>query len=176
MSGSAPFPARSPTQSNHYPPYSPTHPSRPYYSHDYHQPPQPQPPPSMQTPPPFAPASLVHSPHLSRQPSLTSPLPPHNSSLPPPPPINPTYHPLTSSPPYQAQRRYSGHMPPGGAPPYESTYPSHGNSTSRSGSSLQSPIKEHHPIQNGIHRDSASNASSPQSKEASLNIPYLRAD
>ena len=43
MSGSTPYAARSPTQSNPYPPYSPTHPNRPFYNHEYQQIP---PPPS----------------------------------------------------------------------------------------------------------------------------------
>jgi hypothetical protein len=162
MSGSAPFPAaRSPTQSNHFPPpYSPTHSNRPYYNHEY-----PQPPPQhvMQTPPPFPPASLVHSPHHAR-PGLTSPLPPPSSSLPPPPPGNSTYQPLTSSPPYPIQRTYAGHM--GNMPaPYEGTPTSHAHPSSRQESVLQSPIREHHPMPNGLLREHQASDLRPQSKE-----------
>ena len=172
MSGSTPFPARSPTQTNHYPPYSPTHSNRPYYNHEYVQ----HPPPShvMQTPPPFAPASIVHSPHHSRQPTLASPLPPPNSSLPPPPPSASNYQPLTSSPPYSLQRTYSGHVGPGSMPaPYETTPTSHTHPHSRSGSILQSPIREHHPIQNGVHHDNQGSDSRPQSKEVSRKTSQL---
>jgi hypothetical protein len=163
MSGSTPYPARSPTQP--YPPYSPTHPNRPYYSHEYQQI-APPPPHVMQTPPPFAPASLAHSPHQGR--SLASPLSALNNGIPPAPNSATTYQQHTSSPPYLHQRSYSGHLVQSSMPPpYEGTPSGHGHPPSRQGSMLQSPIREQYPIQNGIVRDNLQSDASPPSKEVS---------
>ena len=166
MSGSTPYAARSPTQSNPYPPYSPTHPNRPFYNHEYQQ--IPPPPPAshvMQTPPPFAPASLAHSPHHGR--SLASPIVAPNSSLPPPPPgSSVAYSQVTSSPPYGLQRTYSGHLVQTAMPPpYEGTPSSHAHPHSRQGSIIQSPVREHYPLQNGFPRDQPQSNSRPQSKD-----------
>ena len=166
MSGSAPYAVRSPTLSNPYPPpYSPTHPNRPYYTHDYQQIPPP-PPHVMQTPPPFAPASLVHSPHLGR--SLASPVPASNNSIaPPPPPSSSTsYQQVNSSPPYSLPRTYSGHLVQTGMmPPYDGTPSSHAHPPSRQGSVIQSPVREHYRLQNGTPREQPQSDSRPQSKE-----------
>lgn len=96
MSGSTPYTARSPTQSNQYPPYSPTHPNGPFYSHHepYHIPSQ----HLIQTTPPFPPASLVQSPLLNRPSHLASPLSAPNSLPPPPLPPNSHYQVYPTSP------------------------------------------------------------------------------
>ncbi|KIW20504.1 hypothetical protein PV08_01079 [Exophiala spinifera] len=166
MSGSTPFTARSPTQSNQYPPYSPTHPNRPFFGHEPFQIPPPQ--HLMQTPPPFQPASLAQSPHHNRPPALASPLPAPNGLPPPPVPVGngPPQYPqgLTSSPPYPLQRTYSGHLippPPGMASQYDA--PSHGHPA---GPALQpSPLREPQHLSNGRPAETYVAESRPQSKD-----------
>lgn len=165
MSGSTPYPARSPNAQSHpyAPPYSPTHASRPYYTHDYQQ--IPPPPPHVMQTPPFAPASLVRSPHLGRP--LASPLPPPSNGLPPPPTNSSTAYQVTSSPPYPVQQRtYSGHLVQAGmAHHYDGTPSSHTHPSSRQGSILQSPIRDQFPVQNGVSREHYQSESRPQSKD-----------
>ncbi|KAI1612220.1 adenosinetriphosphatase [Exophiala viscosa] len=166
MSGSTPFTARSPTQSNQYPPYSPSHSNRPYYGHEPYQIPPPQ--HLTQTPPPFPPASLVHSPHQHRQPTLASPLPASNALPPPPPPVGnvPGYpQQLTSSPPFALQRSYQGHLPPPNMPPQYDGAPSHAHPPGPPAPGLQSPIRSHHNLSNGRPTDNLHPDSRPQSKE-----------
>ena len=164
MSGSTPYTARSPTQSNQYPPYSPTHPSRPYYGHEPYQI---SPHNILQTPPPFAPVSLVQSPHHPRPPSLASPLAAANP-LPPPPPaplgVGPPYQPLNSSPPYNLQRSYSGHLVHQSMPAFDGT-PTHAHPSGQTSPSLQSPLREHHAVTNGRATETSTSDSRPQSKE-----------
>ncbi|RMZ86182.1 hypothetical protein DV737_g280, partial [Chaetothyriales sp. CBS 132003] len=153
MSGSAPFSAHSPTQqAAHYPahqsslppppaqpppPYSPTHTNRAFYSHEYGQGASAH---VMHTPPPFTPASLVHS--------------PHHHSLPPAPPSNSSFQPMTSSPPYGLHGPFSrGSVPPTMPVVYTNGPSDHAHSGSRSGSLLQSPIREHQAVVNGSPRD-----------------------
>jgi chromatin-remodeling ATPase INO80 len=120
----------------------------------------------MQTPPPFAPASLVQSP-LRNRPSLASPLPAPNG-LPPHPPIGQPFAPLPSSPPFGLQRSFSGHlMHQGMATTYDGHVP-HANSLGPSGSALQSPIREHHNVMNGKASDVSSSDSRPQSKDVGI--------
>ncbi|KIW76047.1 hypothetical protein Z517_10792 [Fonsecaea pedrosoi CBS 271.37] len=169
MSGSTPYAVRSPTQSNQYPPpYSPTHPNRPFFVHEPFQiPPQ----HLIQTPPPFPPASLVHSPHHTR-PTLASPLP-SASALPPPPPpplppsigAGPQYQPLTSSPPFALQRSYSGHLVHPSMPSAYDVNPSHAHPAGPPSSALQSPLRDHHSLTNGRPGDISSSDSRPQSKD-----------
>ncbi|KIW42182.1 uncharacterized protein PV06_05754 [Exophiala oligosperma] len=166
MSGSTPFTARSPTQSNQYPPYSPTHPNRPFFGHEPFQIPPPQ--HLLQTPPPFQPASLAQSQHHGRPPALASPLPAPNGLPPPPVPVGngPPQYPqgLTSSPPYPLQRTYSGRLippPPGMASPFDA--PPHGHPP---GSALQqSPLREPQSLSNGRFAENYSAESRPQSKD-----------
>ncbi|OAP61220.1 hypothetical protein AYL99_03421 [Fonsecaea erecta] len=171
MSGSTPYAVRSPTQSNQYPPpYSPTHPNRPFFGHEPFQiPPQ----HLIQTPPPFPPASLVHSPHHTR-PTLASPLPPASALPPPPPPpaLPPPigagpqqYQPLTSSPPFTLQRTYSGHLVHPGMPSPYDVNPSHAHPPGPQNPALQSPMRDHHSLTNGRPGDMSSSESRPQSKD-----------
>ncbi|KIW97294.1 uncharacterized protein Z519_02686 [Cladophialophora bantiana CBS 173.52] len=170
MSGSTPYAVRSPTQSNQYPPpYSPSHPNRPFFGHEpFQMPPQ----HLIQTPPPFPPASLVHSPHHTR-PTLASPLP-STSALPPPPPpplpppsigAGPPYQPLTSSPPFSLQRTYSGHLVHPSMPSPYDVNPSHAHPPGPPSSALQSPMRDHHSLSNGRPADMSSSESRPQSKD-----------
>jgi chromatin-remodeling ATPase INO80 len=63
-------------------------------------------------------------------------------------------------------RTYPGHLvQPGMPPPYEGTPSSHAHPLSRQGSILQSPVRKHYPIQNGLPRDPPQSDSRPQSKE-----------
>lgn len=177
MSGSTPFTARSPTQSNQYPPYSPSHPNRPYFGHEPFQIPPPQ--HLMQTPPPFQPASLVHSPHQHRQSSLASPLPAPNA-LPPPPPPPPVGNapgyaqPLNSSPPFSLQRSYPGHLVPPTMPPQYDGTSSHAHPPGPPASGLQSPIRDHHSLSNGRLADNHHTESRPQSKEVRPHAGFVK--
>lgn len=174
MSGS--IPAQSPTQKAYPPPYSPTHSSgRPFYNHEYQSlPPQ----HLMQTPPPFAPTSVAHSPHQARRSSITSPLPAPSHIVPHPGNVTSPYQ-QTSSPPYSLQRTYSGHLVQTAmAGQYERPPSSHSHPTSRQ-SSLQSPLREHRQMQNGNPREPPTNDSRPSSHDVSplpINYPQSLAD
>src|ERR1700710_1534603 len=172
MSGSTPYAVRSPSQSNpqYPPPYSPTHPNRPYFGHEPYSIPPPQ--HIMQTPPPFSPASLVHSP-LHNRPTLASPLAAPTASLPPPPlPVGagPQYQhqPLPSSPPFALQRSYSGHLVHPIMPSQYDVNPSHAHPA------LQSPLREHHSLTNGRPTEMSSSESRPQSKDVSPHLVTVR--
>jgi chromatin-remodeling ATPase INO80 len=160
MSGGAPFTAQSPSQSH----YSPTNLSRPsFYSHEQYPPPQ-------RTPPPFPPPTLTHSPHYSRPPALGSPLAASHANIASHSGSAQPYQPPTSSPPYQLQRSFSGQLVPSTIPAsYEHTPPSHAHPSSRQGSMIHSPVREHHaqmvPTVNGGGHDIATFDSRPKSQE-----------
>ncbi|EHY57140.1 putative DNA helicase ino80 [Exophiala dermatitidis] len=167
MSGSTPFATRSPTQSKQYPPYSPTHPNRPYYGHEPFQiPPQ----HLIQTPPPFPPASLVQSPHHHRPPTLASPLPAPNTLPPPSVGTGPQYPPLASSPSFPLQGTYSRHLASASNPSpnmpaqYDGT-PTHAHPSGPSPSSLPSPMRDQHILPNGRSTEGAFQESRPHSKD-----------
>lgn len=163
MSGSTPYTARSPTQSNQYPPYSPTHPNRPFYSHHepYHIPSQ----HLVQTTPPFPPASLVQSPLHNRPPTLASPLSAPNSLPPPPLPPSTHYQAYPTSPSAQQLRSSGAGYPVPLMPAYDGS-PTHTHPSAHP-SSLQSPIREQHHLPNGRHNDSTPVEPRPVSKDVS---------
>lgn len=167
MSGSTPFTARSPTQSNQYPPYSPTHQNRPFFGHEPYQ----IPPQHLIQTPPFQPVSLAQSPHLSRAPIQPSPLPVPNVLPPPPPSIGtaPQYQPpMTSSPPYALQRTYSGHS---FAPTMSSQYdsiPTHAHPLAPVSAGLSSPARDLHHLSNGRPADHPPSEPRPQSKDVGV--------
>lgn len=171
MSGSTPYAVRSPSQSNQYPPpFSPTHPTRPFFGHEPFSIPPPQ--HFVQTPT-FPPASLIHSP-LHNRPTLASPLP-AATALPPPPPLSTSlgshYQPLPSSPPYAHQRSYSGHLMHPAMPTAYDVHPSHAHPAIPL---LQSPIREHHSLTNGRPSEMSSSESRPQSKDVSTSVGGVR--
>lgn len=160
MSGSTPFTARSPTQSNQYPPYSPTHPNRPFYSH--HEPFQIPSQHLTQTTPPFPPASMAQSPlHNRPPPTLASPLPAPNALAPPPLPTSSLYQLL----PQQLRLSSNGYLV-NAMPSYEDS-PTHAHPSAHSPPPLQSPIREQHNLSNGRHNDAGVTESRPLSKDVS---------
>src|SRR6201996_72554 len=171
MSGSTPYAVRSPSQSNQYPPpYSPTHPNRPFFGHEPFSIPPPQ---HLVQTPPFPPASLVQSP-LHNRPTLASPLPAPTALPPPPPPpgsigAGPQYQSLPSSPPFALQRSYSGHLVHPIMPPQYDGNPPHAHPA---GSALQSPLREHHSLTNGRPSEMSSSESRPQSKDVSAEVEH----
>lgn len=172
MSGAPSFTTstiRSPTQTNHFVPYSPTNKSRTYFNHEqYSAPPQ--------TPPPFTPATLARSPHFGSHPTMPSPPTAINGHGPHPSEAGQLYQSNPASSPYQLQRTYSGQLIPAHNPPVVGAPSSHAHPSSRQGSVIQSPIRDHHKDLNGsvqgfaVH-DSSMHLNRPRSEE--VLIPLL---
>ncbi len=145
MSGTPAFTAatvRSPTQTNHFVPYSPTNKNRPFFNQEQYQGPP-------QTPPAFTPSTLARSPHFGPHPAVVSPLPATNGHGPHPSESNQPYQSNPASPPYHLQRTYSGQLIPAhNPPPFGGTPSSHAHPSSRQGSLVQSPNKENSTQQN----------------------------
>jgi len=157
-----PSTGRSPTQSNHVPPYSPTNKSMHFFNHDQYQGPP-------RTPPPFASSTLVRSPHFV--PAMPSPLPGINGQSPHHTDGTQYYQPNAASPPYQLQRTYSGQLFPAGGPSAPgSGQSSHAHPPSRSDSLARSPPKDQEgEVRNGIRgfagSEPAASAPRPPSQE-----------
>lgn len=147
MSGSTP----------HYPPYSPTHQSRPpFFNHDTFNNGAQNYQTSSQYPP---------SPH---RPVIGSPLPPPSTAVPQHASGPGPYQPLTSSPPFQSHRPFSSHQnPPTMARPYEDVRTTHAHPTSHQPSVLQSPIRDYAPVTNGMSREQPVPETRPQSQGVS---------
>ena len=131
-------PLRSPTQLNHYPPYSPTSKTRPYFNNEQYQ-------SRPRTPTAPLPGPLTSSPHMAQRSGMISPPPALNGHTAHSLEGNLPHQVNASSPPYQLQRTYSGQLvATSNAPAFNSNVSSHARTSSRHSSIHRSPIMEHH--------------------------------
>lgn len=173
MSGTPTFTGstvRSPTQTNHFVPYSPTNKSRPFFNHEQYQGPP-------RTPPQFTPSTLARSPHFGSHPTLPSPLPAVNGHGSHHSEAASHYQSNPASPPYQLQRTYSGQLIPAhNLPPFGGTPSSHPHPVSRQGSLVQSPTIENNAqpntnIKGYTGQDAGVPISSSRSQEVRERLP-----
>ena len=153
-------PLRSPTQSNPYPPHSPTGKTRPYFNTEQYQ-------ALPQTPPAPLSGTLARSPHMAQRSAVRSPPPALNGHTAHPLDGNHTHQANATSPPYQLQRTYSGQLvATSNGPAFNSNVSSHGPTSSRHSSMHRSPIMEHHSDPrmsvNGLSAPDSTAAPAPQ--------------